>query len=138
VTRYRLLAVPLAGVVAVLTGTLVFGGLNDNLVYYVQPSELASNAAATAGDRVRLGGLVEDGSVQRSDGLVRFTVTDRTTTVPVLFTGAPAQLFRAGIGVVVEGTWRNGVFHSDTMLVKHDEKYAPPTTTPSAVAPAAR
>jgi cytochrome c-type biogenesis protein CcmE len=124
---WRRLALPMAGVAAVLVGVLVFGNLNDNLVYYLTPGEaMARRADFPEGRRLRVGGLVKAGSVTQAPGRVSFAVTDGTRTVRVVHTGAPAQLFREGVGVVVEGTWSGSEFWSDTMLVKHDENYRPP------------
>ncbi len=130
-SRYRLLAVAAVGVLAVLLGLLLFGNLNRNLVYYLDPAEaLAQQADYGDGRRFQLGGLVEEGSVTTTADGVRFTVTSTAgpdgTTIPVEYRGSPAQLFGAGIGVVLEGFWRGPVFASDTMKVKHDENYRPP------------
>lgn len=145
--RVRAFAVPGVGLAAVLTGLLTFGNLNDNLVYYLTPGEASAQRAGGGdgakgadradGRRFRLGGLVEEGSVQRTADGVRFTVvdTDGTSPVQVVHTGAPNQLFQAGIGVVVEGTWRGTVFASDTMIVKHNEEYRPPASTAGGGAP---
>ncbi|MBW0104182.1 cytochrome c maturation protein CcmE [Pseudonocardia sp. KRD291] len=130
--RYRLLAIAGIGVVAVLGATLLFGGLNRNLVYYLTPTEAVAQRGEgyPDGRRFQLGGLVEAGSVTPAADGVRFTVTSGTapgTRIPVHYRGAPAQLFAAGIGVVLEGAWRGPVFASDSMMVKHDENYRPPT-----------
>ena len=125
--RYRWFVLPAAGIAAVLLGVLLFGNLNDNLVYYLTPSEaLARRADFPDGHRFRLGGLVEPGSVRRAAGGVGFTLTDGRRSVPVSHQGAPSQLFREGVGVVVEGSWAGDRFRSDTMLLKHDENYRPP------------
>ena len=138
--RYRLLGIAAIGVVAVLTGLLLFGNLNGNLVYYLTPQEaIAKHAEFPDGRRFQLGGLVRAGSVQRMPDGLRFVVTSSTAAdspaITVIHHGAPAQLFQAGIGVVVEGSWQGAVFVSDTMIVKHDENYRPPT---SGAAPADR
>lgn len=126
--RLRAFTVPVMGLTAVLAGLLSFGGLNDNLVYYLTPDEAAAQRVeAPEGRRFRLGGLVEAGSIQRTTEGVRFFVVGTGgTRVEVVHTGAPNQLFSEGIGVVVEGTWRGDVFASDTMIVKHDEEYTAP------------
>ena len=129
--RYRAFAIPLVGVTLVLLGVLVFGNVNDNLVYYLTPSEaLAKKADFPDGKRFRLGGLVEEGSVVRTSDGVSFTVTSGDPGGPAVqvdFRGAPSQLFQPGIGVIVEGSWRGARFASETMIVKHDEEYRPPT-----------
>ena len=83
---------------------------------------------ANPGQRFRLGGLVEDGSVKRGEGTtVSCVVTDKRSTLPVTFTGVLPDLFREGQGVVAEGVLNSdGVFHADSVLAKHDENYMPP------------
>jgi cytochrome c-type biogenesis protein CcmE len=131
VKRYRLLAFSGVGVVAVLAGLLFFGNLNDNLVYYLTPQEAIERRADFPDDRrFQLGGLVEPDSVTRTSEGLRFVLASDTRpggpSVTVEHHGAPAQLFQAGIGVVLEGSWRGSGFVSDTMKVKHDENYQPP------------
>ena len=125
---YRAIVLPVVGAIVVLGGFLV-SNLNDNLVYYLTPAEaVAGKADYDDGERFRLGGLVQQGSVVRTDDGVRFVLADGETSIRVDHSGAPAQLFQSGIGVIVEGTWRDDTFYSDTMIVKHDENYAPPAT----------
>jgi cytochrome c-type biogenesis protein CcmE len=114
------------GVLALAVG-LVLTGLRDSIVFFYTPSELAEKHL-DAGQRFRLGGLVEDGSLKRGEGTtVSFVVTDKRTTLPVTYTGVLPNLFREGQGVVAEGTLNaDGVFHADSVLAKHDEKYMPP------------
>ena len=131
VRRYRLLAMAATGVLAVLVGLLLFGNLNGNLVYYLEPDEaLAQRATQSEGTRFQLGGLVAADSVVAEPGVVRFEVTSSPgpdgARVPVEFRGAPAQLFGTGVGVVLEGSWQGTTFTSDSMKVKHDENYQPP------------
>ena len=117
----------LGGVAAVLGGVLTFGNLNGNLVYYLTPTEAVEQRADFPdGRRFRLAGQVVDGSLERVGGETRFTVGVGYRSVPVQHEGTPPQLFREGIEVVVEGAWSSDVFVSDTMIVKHDENYAPP------------
>ena len=106
---------------------LVLVALRDSVVFFYSPSEVAEIHPGPA-QRFRLGGLVEDGSLKRDEGTtVRFVVTDRAKTLPVTYTGVLPDLFREGQGVVAEGTLQaDGVFHADSVLAKHDEKYMPP------------
>ena len=129
--RYRLLLVATIGVLAVLLGVLVFGNLNGNLVYYLTPGEvLAQQAVGAQGRRMQVGGLVRPDSVAQTPEGMTFEISDGTApdspAITVLHTGSPAQLFQAGIGVVLEGRWENGRFVSDTMIVKHDANYRAP------------
>ena len=121
------LAVPLAGIALVLAGSLAFGNLNGNLVYYLAPEEAVERRAEFADERrFRLAGRVVEGSIEEAPGGATFVVTDGRERITVEHTGAPPQLFRAGIEVVVEGHWRATHFTSDVMLIKHDEQYQPP------------
>lgn len=113
------------GALAAAVVYLIWTGLGDNLVYYLTPSE-AVERPREDGERFRLGGLVETGSVVQQENGAVFTVGDGAASVTVVHTGAPPQLFREGVGVVVEGAWRGAEFHSDLLLVNHDEQYRAP------------
>ncbi|MBT8197267.1 MAG: cytochrome c maturation protein CcmE [Acidimicrobiia bacterium] len=116
--------IPTIGLVILALGYIVFGGLNDNLVYYLTPAEAVERRVDYAdGDRFRLGGFVEVGSVTETTNGVVFTVVDEGVSVDVEHTGSPPQLFRDNIGVVVEGAWAGDVFETDTLIIKHDEEY---------------
>lgn len=121
----RLMMISVAGAVLVLAATLTFAGLRDSVVYFVSPSDLSEKAQP--GQRVRLGGLVVDGTLRReADGVTSFTVTDGAVQVIVRYTGVLPDLFREGQGVVAEGTWEPGQpFQAERVLAKHDENYMP-------------
>ena len=105
---------------------LVLSALQDSIVFFYTPSEISQKNIA-AGTRIRLGGLVEKGSLVKGvDGLVTFSVTDMTKSMTVSFKGLLPDLFREGQGVVTEGlTNADGIFRADSVLAKHDEKYMP-------------
>lgn len=109
-----------AAIVAVVAAVLALN-LSSSLVYFNTPTELTESEPGDS--RLRLGGQVAVGSVTDTTQGVAFAVTDGRHSVAVVHVGAPQQLFQEGIGVVVEGTWDGSTFHSDTMLVKHDEQY---------------
>ena len=113
-------------VLGVAVGLVLFA-LRDSIVFFYTPSEVAEKHLET-GQRFRLGGLVEDGSVKRGEGTtVSFVDTDKRSTLPVTFTGVLPDLFREGQGVVAEGVLNSdGVFRADSVLAKHDENYMPP------------
>ena len=113
-------------VLGVAVGLVLFA-MRDSIVFFYSPSEVAEMAIAP-GQRFRLGGLVETGSVVRGEGTsVRFVITDQAKTLPVTYTGVLPDLFREGQGVVAEGMLEpDGVFHADNVLAKHDENYMPP------------
>ena len=127
VTDYRKLLIPLGGLFAVLIGFLLWNNLSSNLVFYLTPTEAVDQQADFAdGARFRLGGLVEVGSVRTTADGVEFTVSDGASAVQVSHFGTPPQLFQEDVGVVVEGAWSGDAFHSDTLLVRHDEQYRAP------------
>lgn len=117
-----------AALVLVVSGTalLMTMAFRSSIVFFVSPSEIAH--ANTRGDAsLRIGGLVEDGSVTRSGHEVRFRITDLKNAVNVHYVGILPDLFREGQGVVAEGRLdSNGVFQASQVLAKHDEKYMPP------------
>jgi cytochrome c-type biogenesis protein CcmE len=117
--RYAKFVVPAVVLIGVLV--VLMANLSSSLVYYNTPAEVQVRDASDS--RLRLAGRVTPGSVLEQDTTVSFSVDDCDTSVDVLHTGVPPQLFAEGIGVVVEGTWTGSVFESDTMLVKHDEQY---------------
>ena len=120
----RLMIIGVAGAVLVLAAALTFAGLRDSVVYFVKPSELAEKAQP--GQRVRLGGLVVEGTVQRTGDINTFAVTDGAVAVQVRYEGQLPDLFREGQGVVCEGTWSPGeAFVAERVLAKHDENYMP-------------
>ena len=117
-----------AAIVAVLIAVLLaMWGLKDRAAYFYTPADIAAGKAAP-GQAIRLGGMVERGSVKRqSDGVtIRFVVTDGQATTPVAYRGIVPDLFREGSGVVAEGRVATGGFVADTILAKHDERYMPP------------
>ena len=113
------------GVLAVAVG-LVLNALNGSIGFFNSPTDIKEKQIA-AGTRIRVGGLVKDGSVQRGDNLrIRFEVTDGKSDVAVKFQGIVPDLFREGQGVVAEGKLEpGGILDADTVLAKHDERYMP-------------
>lgn len=109
-----------------LAAALTFYALGQRTSYFYMPADLLSQPAQ-AGERIRLGGLVETGSVVRGEGTrIRFAVTDNENVVEVVYEGILPDLFREGQGVVTEGTFgADRVFVADTVLAKHDETYMP-------------
>ncbi len=105
---------------------LTFYALGQRTSYFYMPSDLVT-ASVAPGERFRLGGLVETGSIERGQGLdVRFAVTDQNETVRVRYSGILPDLFREEQGVVTEGAFgSDGVFVADSVLAKHDETYMP-------------
>jgi cytochrome c-type biogenesis protein CcmE len=106
---------------------LVLFALRDTIVFFHTPKEVVEKQVA-AGKRIRLGGIVAEGSLKRGQGLtITFAITDTIKTIPVSYTGILPDLFREGQGVVAEGKLDpDGRFLADTVLAKHDENYMPP------------
>ena len=107
---------------------LVIGAFRDNLVFFFSPTEVAEKGIE-AGQRIRMGGLVEEDSVIRdADGLtVHFRVTDLSHTIMVTYRGILPSLFREGQGVIVQGRLDQPThFIADEVMAKHDENYMPP------------
>ena len=122
------LALVVAALVAALAAVLLaMWGLRDRAAYFYTPADIAAGKAAQ-GQAIRLGGMVERGSVARQrDGVtIRFVVTDGRAMTPVIYRGIVPDLFREGSGVVAEGRLANSTFVADTILAKHDERYMPP------------
>jgi cytochrome c-type biogenesis protein CcmE len=105
---------------------LVLTALNDNIVFFYSPTQVADKKPGPE-RHFRLGGLVEQGSLKKNGAEVRFTVTDLHETVAVVYRGLLPDLFREGQGVIAEGTLgSDGIFAAREVLAKHDENYMPP------------
>jgi cytochrome c-type biogenesis protein CcmE len=124
--KRRLLLISSAVAALGLAMGLVLFALRDNIVFFYGPSELAQKSPK-AGQRLRIGGLVKQGSLVREGGqTIRFAVTDTKQELEVTYTGLLPDLFREGQGVVAEGAiGQDRLFHADTILAKHDERYMP-------------
>lgn len=123
-TRFTIIIASLS-VLAMAAG-LVLYAIRDTIVFFYTPSEIAEKGVSP-GTRIRLGGMVEQGSWKKSDGARnQFVVTDTIKTIAVTYVGLVPDLFREGQGVVAEGVIdASGGFTADTVLAKHDENYMP-------------
>ncbi|MBK5936028.1 MAG: cytochrome c maturation protein CcmE [Halorhodospira halophila] len=126
--RHQRLFLVLGVVAGVSVATaLVLNAFRDNMTFFITPSEVMAKSDMPE-RHFRIGGLVEDGSVERDSAStrVRFHVTDTEASVPVDFEGILPDLFREGQGVVVEGRiTSDGVFKADNVMARHDEDYMP-------------
>ena len=104
---------------------MVLYALNSNLDYFFTPSELLAEEVPS-NRRVKVGGMVQEGSVRREDSIINFTITDYSKTIDVSYTGIVPDLFKEGSGVVVLGYLNDGKVDAEKVLAKHDENYMPP------------
>jgi cytochrome c-type biogenesis protein CcmE len=133
-TRHKRIAFIVTGLAGLgIAAFLVTNAFKNNLVFFFSPSQIAAKEAP-AGKNLRVGGLVENGSVKRdTDGLtIRFSVTDTAKSIPVVYKGILPDLFKEGRGCVAQGrVGSDGVFYADQVLAKHDENYRAPEVTQS-------
>jgi len=111
-------------------GYLVWTGTQQALVYFYTPSEIQAKEGERMGRRIRLGGLVVEGSLTHAPDTLTYTfqLTDGGARIPVRFKGIPPDLFKEGTGAVVEGQiGADGVFNADLIMAKHNEEYRPPS-----------
>ena len=126
-TRKQRRTALIAGGLAVLAiaAGLVLTALEDTIVFFYSPTDIAEKGIEP-GQRLRIGGLVAAGSVEKDGMNVRFAVTDLQRSMQVSYTGILPDLFREGQGVVAEGVMQpDGLFVAQTVLAKHDENYMP-------------
>jgi len=125
--KHQRLVLVLAVVGALVAAALLaMWGLADRAAYFRTPADIVAGKAGE-GEAIRLGGMVEQGSLKELGGTsVRFTVTDGAAKVPVTYRGILPDLFREGSGMVAEGRMERGTFVADMILAKHDERYMPP------------
>ncbi len=124
----RLVLAALALLAIVAAALLALSALKDQAAFFYAPSDLKRDGLPL-GRSVRLGGMVQAGSIQRQpDGVtIDFVVGDGQATTPVTFSGIVPDLFRERSGVVAEGRFQpDGRFIASNLLAKHDEKYMPP------------
>lgn len=123
--KRRRIQMIVAGAVLLAAATGIVGyAMRDGIEFFRAPSQLAEHPPRP-GERFRLGGLVEEGSVVRDGEAVRFVVTDGGASVPVTFSGLLPDLFREGQGVIATGTLDAGTFTASEVLARHDESYMP-------------
>lgn len=104
---------------------LIFSALKENIVFFYSPSDIYTKNP-TADQRIRVGGLVVDGSIKHVANRLEFEVTDNVKTIHITYDAIPPGLFREGQGMVAEGHLRDGRFIATNLLAKHDENYMPP------------
>ncbi|MBB06547.1 MAG: cytochrome c maturation protein CcmE [Pseudooceanicola sp.] len=123
--KRRIQIIALAFVALALATGLVGYAMKDGINFFRTPTQIAETPPAP-NETFRIGGLVEEGSLQRGQGeTVRFSVTDTNASIPVVFTGLLPDLFAENQGMVGTGNYVNGVFQASEILAKHDESYMP-------------
>jgi cytochrome c-type biogenesis protein CcmE len=130
-TRNRLLAIGLILAGGAALAVIAFGGIGENLVYYWTPGQMLAQGEKAYGPTIRLGGIVQKGSIKNEGTKVLFRVADGkedgALSVPVDCSQTPPQMFREGIGVVVEGRFdKSGTFRTSRLMVNHSNEYRPP------------
>ena len=126
--KHRRLTFVFLGLLLIATAAaLILTAFEDNIVFFHSPTDVVEKTLPPD-RRFRIGGLVEEGSVEKTvdEARVTFRITDLMNTVDVTYRGLLPDLFREGQGVVAEGRLRDGIFHADEVLAKHDETYMPP------------
>jgi cytochrome c-type biogenesis protein CcmE len=125
--KYKRLLLVLLGVGLLTTGvSLLLVTLNENIVFFLSPTEIIDKKQDFMGKTLRIGGIVESGTIQKhSPEYYEFVVTDYNNSMRVKFKGIPPNLFREGQGVVAKGKIKHDVFIAEELLAKHDENYMP-------------
>lgn len=128
----RLFAIGLVLAGVGLGTTFLLKAMNQNVLYYYSPTQMEAGEAPED-RRFRVGGLVVDDSISRTDGSmeVRFVLTDEAHMVPVVYNGILPDLFREGQGIIAHGRLEGEQFVADEILAKHDENYMPPEVAAS-------
>jgi cytochrome c-type biogenesis protein CcmE len=127
--RARLYMVLLLVLGVGMATALALAALGQNVSYFRTPTEITSGTYPEKNNKhgMRLGGLVEKGSLVHEGSAIKFSVTDMKKSLPVYYNGTVPDLFREGQGVIAEGHMDDtGVFQATMLLAKHDEKYMPP------------
>ncbi|GHU04025.1 cytochrome c-type biogenesis protein CcmE [Alphaproteobacteria bacterium] len=127
--KQRLFFLALGGATLALSGFLAFAALQESMVYYYTPSEIRDHPPGIE-RHLRVGGMVEAGSLVREGAFVRFVITDYKVGWPVIYRGVPPSLLRENDGVVIEGRMNaEGGFIADLVMARHDENYRPREVT---------
>ena len=125
IRKKRLLSIFFVFLFSVSGVSLILYSLNSNLDYFFTPSELKEVDISTK-KRIKIGGMVLEGSVDRNASDISFTITDYENSIVVLFEGIVPDLFKEGSGVVALGYLNDEIFYAEEVLAKHDENYMPP------------
>ncbi len=126
--KQRVMMLVFGGIALAISATLVGMSFSSAISFFVSPTKLIENETTGQykdGQRLKLGGVVEDDEKTLEDGTIRFVITDYDTSIPVNFKGILPDLFQPGEMAIAEGKFVDGIFVADSVLAKHDEKYRP-------------
>ena len=125
--KSRMIFLVLFVIIATIIITFIFRSLDENLVYFFSPTEINNKSNISLNKKIRVGGLVKEGSTKNKEESISFVITDLKNEVIVSFTGIVPNLFSEGKGVIAEGKLRDKkYFIASKILAKHDENYMPP------------
>jgi len=125
--KLRILFLSFVLITIVLTIFLVLKSLEEDVVYFISPTEIKTLTELNPNKKIRVGGMVKEGSIQASTEKINFIITDFKNEINISFAGAIPNLFEEGKGVVAEGFLRDREFlNAKKILAKHDENYMPP------------
>jgi cytochrome c-type biogenesis protein CcmE len=125
--KLRILFLSFIFITIALSVFLIIKSLEENVIYFISPSEIKSLAEIDNAKEIRVGGMVKENSVQISQNKISFIITDYKNEINVSFSGSVPNLFAEGKGVVVEGFLKDRNFlNAKKILAKHDENYMPP------------
>ena len=125
--RSRIVVLTFLLVSAIVVVFVVLKSLEENVVYFFSPTEIYNNENISFNKKIRIGGLVKEGSLTNNQALINFIVTDLNNEIMVSYSGLLPNLFSEGKGVVAEGKLKDKkYFIADKILAKHDENYMPP------------
>ena len=124
--KLRIIFLSLAFISVIVTIFLILKSLEENVVYFISPTEI-KNLSELNKKKIRVGGMVKDGSIVTKPNKINFIITDFKNEIQVSFSGSVPNLFAEGKGVVAEGYLRDRNFlTAEKILAKHDENYMPP------------
>ena len=125
--RSRLIILIFSLISAVIVIFIILKSLEENVIYFFSPTEIYNKENISFNKKIRIGGLVKEGSLNNNQTLINFVVTDLNNEIIVSYSGSLPNLFSEGKGVVVEGKLKDKkYFIADKILAKHDENYMPP------------
>ena len=130
--KSRILFLVILLLIATVVIFLIFKSLEENVVYFFSPSEIYNKHNISFNKKIRIGGLVKEGSINKDQTSIKFVITDLKKEIIVSYTGSVPNLFSEGKGVIAEGKLKDKkYFIADRILAKHDENYMPPEVSKS-------